>query len=213
MMSERTLVTIIGWFVTFFLGIISTLIIQRMFSKKKIIGWSVMNEVEWIPKIISESLEIPIKILVEDSENESLSSVQVKVGNVGNEEIDTFNTDAKIISHAITNDLGAYNDNVLFTKTNDSKCKLSLDFINCRKFIDLEFLIGNYALESISLDFASKGVSLKKTETSKLMEMLLSEAPIKAFGFGLLGVKYDPSASALFEIAQELKKISNKINR
>jgi hypothetical protein len=86
-------VTIVGWGVTFILGIALTLITQHFKRKKKQIGWSLVSESNLLSHSTQEALEletgfgVPVSVLVGNNQVSDLSTVRIKVGNTGNIEL------------------------------------------------------------------------------------------------------------------------------
>jgi len=207
--------TLGGWIATFILGILSSVLMQKLVADKKIIGWSVLSENEVFSEKISENFSLPVKIIVNNSESNSLSSLQLRVGNVGNVTIDKlkiiikFNKGCNILYKRFINDLGAYHEHIASTMT-ENIFILNLEFINRAQVIDLDFLLGNYEMGSVFLDFSAPGVEKRKKESTRWD---LPEGILRGFALGLLGIRYDPSVIPLTEIATELKSINNKLKR
>lgn len=207
--------TPVGWVVTFLLGIISAVIIQRMTRKKKVISWSLLSESELFSENIAEQTSLPIKVMVGDSENTSLSAVNLRIGNTGNEVISdlnihtTFNEGATVLKHEIENPLGEYARHVS-RSTKSNELKLNLKFINPKQIIDLEVLLGDYSPGSIVVDLAAPGVELRRQATGRWD---ISTSILKSIALSIAGIRYDPTVSPLTELAETMRAISKRLDR
>ncbi|MEM7625977.1 MAG: hypothetical protein AAF333_10135 [Planctomycetota bacterium] len=206
--------TPVGWVVTFVFGIASTIIIQRISRKKKQISWSLLSEAELFSQQVAESTSMPVKVIVGESENTSLSAVNMRIGNTGNEVINEvsmlikFNDGAAILKHEIENDLGEYGKNVCRDAQGPS-LRIEFKFINPKQIIDLEILLGDYLPGSTQLDCAAPGVELRQQAMGRWD---LSVGIFKSFAMGIAGIRYEPTVVPLIEVAETLRAISKKVD-
>ena len=63
-MDTTQWLTAAGWVVTFLLGLISAITVQRYITKKKIIGWSILGETELFSSKLAESFQVPVTVTV-----------------------------------------------------------------------------------------------------------------------------------------------------
>ena len=100
---------------TFLLGIISgVVVVPKLTRKRQILTWAVLNEAELIPATLSKELGIPITIQVGNAQPSSLSALNVRLGNSGNEVIKdqtlvvSINEGASILNVRFSSVLGEY---------------------------------------------------------------------------------------------------------
>ncbi len=209
--------TPIGWVVTFILGILSAVIVQRTTAKKKIVSWSVLSESELFSQSVAETASMPVKVVVGTSENTSLAAVNIRIGNTGNEVITnleipiTFNPEATLLKHGIDNNLGEYARKLSITVIG-STLNLKLPFINPKQVVDLEILLGDYTQGSVLLDLSAPGVELRRQEAGR-WDISSSTSIIKSFALSVAGIRYDPTVPPLTEVAETLRAISKKLDR
>lgn len=113
-MDTKELLTVIGWPVTVLTGIASGFIISRLTRKRQILTWAVINEIELIPRALSDTLGVPVSLQVGDARPSSLSALTIRIGNSGNETIRditlavALNPGATILNVRFSADLEAY---------------------------------------------------------------------------------------------------------
>ena len=71
-MDHKDLLTIIGWPVTFLMGMSSALLAFRLTRKRQLLAWAITDETEIIPRELSKSLGLPVSIQVGDATPASL---------------------------------------------------------------------------------------------------------------------------------------------
>jgi hypothetical protein len=73
------LITIIGWPVTFALGVAATIIAQKFTKQRKRISWSLVNESALLSEEtlqeLTEGFHVPLKIIVKGNEETNLSEL------------------------------------------------------------------------------------------------------------------------------------------
>ena len=203
---------LIGWIVTFVLGAVSAgLIVPRLTKKRKIIAWATMAETELIPKEMTEKLGIPVTLTVGAHQPKSLSVVQLRFGSGGNEIIENipvavkFGKDCQILNVRAAYDLGEYGKKLKWTEGQD-RMDLEIPFLNPRQYFELEVLISNYERGAVDVDQAVPGIELKRQQASN-WDLAISKSFARGLGLSFFGVRYDPTAQAMGEIADELKAI------
>jgi hypothetical protein len=74
------LITIIGWPVTFALGVAATIIAQKFTKQRKRISWSLVNESALLSEEtlqeLTEGFHVPLKIIVKGNEETNLSTLR-----------------------------------------------------------------------------------------------------------------------------------------
>ncbi len=216
-LSTSDIVQIVGWPVTFILGIAATLIAQRVGKKKKRISWSLVSESNFLSKEALEQINteflVPIKVLVGDVEQTDLSIVRVKVANTGNIEVEgfilnfAFGSNAKVHVGRYLGELGAYRQALHLEKTGNS-ANLNIQHINPKQSFEVEFLVGNYHSGDFNVDLSAPGVILQRTDLATLES---SKKILKSISYGAIGVKYDPNAAQTAFLVEELKKLRQVI--
>jgi hypothetical protein len=63
-MQPKDWIPVIGWFVVFILGIISGVVVPRLTLKRKIMAWGVAAETELVPRVLSQTLGVPVVLQV-----------------------------------------------------------------------------------------------------------------------------------------------------
>ena len=213
MISSDNWITIVGWLVTFIFGVLATLIVQRLSKTRKIIAWSVFNESdllsESIMQEISTGFQVPVSISVNGINEQSLSTMRIKIGNAGNIEIENikiifnFGENAQLYVGRYVGDLGAYRD-ALHLEKNDNNASLTIKHINSKQSIEVEFLVGHYNLGDITVDMAAPGIILKKVENANFD---IKAGILSSIGLGVMGIKYDPNATQTALLVEEIKKL------
>ncbi|MFH2099415.1 MAG: hypothetical protein ABIJ95_07900, partial [Pseudomonadota bacterium] len=161
--DQSAWIEIFGWIATFILGIIATLISQRVLRKKKIIGWTIVNESNLLSAAILNNIQdgfgVPIKISIGESNETTLSTIRIKIGNIGNTAIGNFTVyfkfgdSAKVYVGRYIGDLGVYQSKLSLYK-HDNEAIIKVRHINCGQFFEVEFLVGNYQSGGVVVDMA-----------------------------------------------------------
>ncbi len=146
-MDPKDFIPVIAWIVVFALGILSGgVIVPRLTKKRKIVAWASLSENELVPKQLSESLGIPVVLMVGSEKPASLSTVHVRIGSGGNELIDdleisiSFNSGGKILNVRALDDLGEFGKHVRWLH-DQNVCRMKLKFLNPDCALDMEFLV------------------------------------------------------------------------
>lgn len=215
------LVTIIGWSVTFILGIAATVLAQKLTKQRKRISWSLVNESSLLSEEslqeITEGFHVPLKVLVNGKEETNLSTLRVKVANTGNIELESIKLHFSFGENAIAyvgryiGDLGVYRQSLHLEK-NHNVATLDIAHINIGKSFEVEFLVAGYRVGDFSVDMAAPGVTLKQTDQLSL-EVGIGKAAGKALSMGLLGVKYEPTATQMSLLVNEVCQLRKVIER
>jgi hypothetical protein len=217
-MELKDWIPIAGWAVTFGLGVLSGgFIIPRLTAKRKIIDWAVLSENELIPKELSQVLGVPVVIQVGLEQPISLSTVHLRVRGGGNETIENvavrvnFIADSKVLNIRPIHELGEYGQYVQWV-FNQNSCRIEMQFLNPDAFFDLEILLSDYTLSSITVDAAAPGVRVRRKDALQL------NLPTSVFGkllsgltLDLMGIRYDPSAEPMRQIVQELRELRQQL--
>lgn len=206
-------ITIIGWSVTFVLGILLTLLTQRLSKKKKRIIWSLVGESNLLSHATQEELEtgfgVPVKVYMGENQVTDLSTVRIKVGNTGNIELQNitlnfkFGENAKVYVGRYIGDLGVYRKKLSLEKM-DNIAFLEIAHINKGQSFEVEFLVGQYQVGDIFVDMAEPGVILKRA-TSVGLETGLGR--FAHFSLGFMGIKYDPTATQTSYLVNEVRNL------
>ena len=206
----------VGWGVTFLLGIISGgLIIPRLLAKRKLLAWTA-SESDLIPKRMSEVAGIPISIRVGKEEILSLSVVTLHIGNVGNDVVEKFtvnvqfNPECKVLAVRIPGEIGAYQDKIKW-KVEGKIVKVDFDFINTGSSFEFEYILAAYEPGAVDVDCAAPNVVIKRQSGSRLQAELTKS--LLGVSWGMLGfsVKYDPTAAAMKEVAEEIRGLRRQV--
>lgn len=204
----RNIYTVVGWFVSFSLGLIASgIIVPRLTAKKKILSWAVLSENEIIPREITQTYGLSASIRLGNNEVKSLSGLKIRVGNRGNEVIKAVeivlkaNNSARILTIRESEDLGEFQKRASFS-THDNHATINFEYLNPGFFIDLEITVLEYEKSSITADGAMEGVTIIEQDSTRW------EVPASAFqffGLSILGLHYDPKVNLLHQIAEEIR--------
>lgn len=208
-MKTSDWLTVLGWFISFFLGLISALIVLNYEKKKQVIAWSIIGESNIISNEAFRGFTVPIKISVNGQEENTISTVRIRIGNSGNTEISNirlifnFGSKSNLFSGEFVQNLGAY-ANHLHLDNQGNLAILDIDYINPKQFFDIDFLVGKYEIGDVKVDMAKAGVELRKTEFTKWdLEFTVDFLEIL-----LLQIKGQDSRNYILNnIAEELSKI------
>lgn len=216
-MDYKPYIPVIGWIVTFFLGVLSAgVLVPRLTRKRKVISWAVMAETELVPRELAETLALPVVLKVGEHQLKSLSIVQIRFGSGGNELIEnvslsvSFGTDSHILKIRATSDLGEYSKKISWATETD-RFHLNVGFINPGTYFELEILLSNYERGNADVDLALPGVEIKRQQASN-WDLAMSVNLARSLGLNFFGLRYDPSARAMGEIADELKSIRKSLS-
>ncbi len=215
------LITMIGWPVTFALGVAATVLAQKFTKQRKRISWSLVNESSLLSEEslqeLSEGFHVPLKILVNGNEETNLSTLRVKVANTGNIELEniklhfSFGTNAVAHVGRYIGDLGVYRQSLHLEK-NRNVATLGIAHINNGQSFEVEFLVAGYRTGEFSVDMAAPGVTLKQTDQLSL-EAGIGKAAGHAVSVGLFGVKYEPTATQTSLLVNEVLQLRKVIER
>lgn len=213
-------IPVLGWFVTFSFGVLSGgFIVPRLTAKRKIIDWAVLSENELIPKELSKLLGVSVVMQVGQETPNSLSTIHLRIRGGGNDVIENiavrakFNPGSKVLNVRCIKDLGEYDQHVKWLLDQNS-FRLEMDFLNPDTVIDLEILLSEYVLSSVIVDGAAPQVRVRRKEALQLdLTRSILGSVVSGFGLDLFGLRYDPKASSLREIAQELRELRQHIKQ
>jgi hypothetical protein len=188
-MSSSDWVNIIGWFVSFILGTISATFVQNYFKQRKIIAWAIVGELHIIKTESFSGFNVPIKILIDNQEETSISVVKIRIGNKGNTEITNlsikldFGNPAIVYGGEFAGNLGVYRNSLRLSKSGNS-ATVDIDYINPNQDFDVDFYIGKYVIGNVYADMAKAGVELRQTKftqwdllTKTILESLAESIP------------------------------------
>lgn len=205
-------ITILGWGVAFFLGIVAKIISDYVARKRRILAWGVIEEADFVASSISEQLRVPVKLLVGGEPQDRLTTLTVRVANIGNEVIENFNVairlnqGCKVLKEASPAEFGQFG-NHCHIATMDPPRTIRFDFLNPAQELDFVFVLSGYEPGSCDLGVAAPGVRLLRRRTAgwEIPKTLLGSIALNFFG-----VRYEPNVSALHEIARELKALRSR---
>lgn len=211
-MDTKELLTVIGWPVTVLTGIASGFIISRLTRKRQILTWAVINEIELIPRALSDTLGVPVSLQVGDARPSSLSALTIRIGNSGNETIRditlavALNPGATILNVRFSADPGEYARHVQWSIDRDT-CRITAAFVNPNQNCELEVLSSGYTLGTVDIDASAPGLELRRT--SAIRWDALFNSAIKGFKLSIpfTGIGYDSGSAAMAEVAHEIKAL------
>jgi hypothetical protein len=216
-MQLKDWIPALGWVVTFALGILSGgLIVPRLTHKRTILKWALVNESEIVPRELSRLLGLPVSLSVGTASPASLSVVTLRIGSGGEEVIKDlecvvgFNPGASILNVRPSDDLGEYKRQLRWT-VEQNKCRVSAGFLNPRQAFQLEFVVSEYEQGSTDLDAAAPGLELRRQDPNKWDVPKTSF--LRGVGLSMIGVRYDPAAISMSEIAEELRAVRRHLTR
>lgn len=220
-LKAAELITIVGWPITFILGIVATIIAQKFTTQRKRISWSVVNESSLLSEEslqeITKGFHVPLKILIDGKEETNLTTLAVKVANTGNIELENitlhfaFGDSAKANVGRYLGDLGVYRKSLHLQK-NGNVATLDVSHINKGQSFEVEFLVSGYKAGDFAVDMAAPGVTLKQTDQLSL-EVGIGKAAGTAISMGLFGIKYEPTATQTSLLVNEVRSLRKVIER
>lgn len=210
-------ITVGGWFVTFVLGIIATLLTQWISKKKRTIGWSLMSESNLLSEAaveeISHGFGVPVDITVKGRNVYDLSTIRVKVANIGNIELQEivlhfhFGEFAEVYVGRYLTELGVYREALTLDKR-ANLATLTVQHINRGQSFEIEFLVGNYHAGDFTADMAKSGVTLREVSSLKLEKELRM---LQFFGLSITGIKLDRTAMQTALLVDEVRALGKSI--
>lgn len=205
--------TIVGWLATFGLGIGATLIAQRVAASRKRIGWTLVNESNLLSEAALREIEsgfgVPLQITIGGARVSDLSTIRIKLGNIGNVELKNltlhfqFGKSAKVYVGRYIGDLGVYRKKLSLQKK-DNVATIEIAHINKSQSFEVEFLVGHYRAGDLAVDMAEPGVQLKQV-TAVRLEVGLGR--FRYFSLGMFGVRYDPTATQTAYLVDEVRNL------
>ncbi len=212
--GNSDILTIVGWVVTFILGVISTIITQSFTREKKFLKWAIVSEIDLSPTHhLKAAPSVPIKILVKGIEARSVHSVQLQIVSSGNKEIQDvevqvgFGLSATLMSFSTDEDLGAWSQHVVLE--NDSKNGLiKLKHINPGQRLTLNALVKDYKTGDATIDVAAPGVAIRQ---SSVVDISLVGGVLKTASFSLMGVRLDPQVSQTALLVGEVRRLRETV--
>jgi len=210
-------ITMVGWAVTFGLGILLTILTQKLKKKKKQIIWSLVAESNLLSHATQEELEtgfgVPVIVHMGNNQVTDLSTVRVKVGNTGDVELQNitlhfkFGENAKVYVGRYIGDLGVYRKKLSLAKI-DNVATLEIAHINKGQSFEVEFLVGQYQIGDVYVDMAESGITLKRSTNLRLEAGL---GRFQHFSLGFWGVKYDPTATQTAYLVEEVRGLRRSL--
>lgn len=160
-------INVLGWFVSFILGTISATLVQNYFRQRKIISWAAIGESNIITDKAFSSFSVPVKILINNQEETSISIVKIRIKNSGNTEIDqvtiqlNFGSNANLYGGNFSGKLGVYRNHLRLNQIGNT-ADIEIDYINPNQYLDVDFYVGKYIIGEVEADMAKSGVKLKE---------------------------------------------------
>lgn len=214
-METADYIAIIGWPITFVLGLLSSLVVQRATKKKKIIAWALVGESNILSEEVLTGFGVPIKVLVNNQEEANLSTIRVRIGNKGNIEITNakipfaFGHNAVVHVGQFISDIGTYSKKVRLSKQGNTAI-LEMDHINPGQSFDIEFLVGNYNIGDLIVDMAEPGVELRQTESTRWD---FPKGIGESFVLDIFGFRIDPTARNTGLIVEEMRNLRKVLEK
>ena len=160
-------ITIIGWIVSFALGLLSALIVQKRGKLRKVLAWSLVSESDLLSRETLDELEagfgVPIRVLIRDREETELSTIRVRVLNSGNVELQNltlhfkFGPEARVYVGRYIGDLGVFRKKLKLEK-HETTATLEIMHINPAQEFEVEFLVSKYRHDHFTVDMAEPGI-------------------------------------------------------
>jgi hypothetical protein len=202
-MEPKDFIPIIGWIVTFVLGVLSGgVIIPRLTRKRKILAWAVMSESDLIPRELSKQIGLPVVLEVGNYNPESLSIVKIRFGSAGNDVVEKitiaiyFQSGAHIIDARPASSLREYGKNGIQWNTDQNFCNLEVAFINPGKSFEFEFILSNHERGIIDVQAPAPGLGLQRTSPT-VWDVEVHPLIARSIGLSFLGIRIDPAAIAM----------------
>ena len=192
-METKDFLTLIGWPVSCLLSILAGgYIIPKLTRKRRVLSWATVSESELIPSDLADTSAIPIKVEINGVSPRSVTLVTIRVGNSGNDVMEKIsvaisaNPTCSIHYLKPTEDLGEFWQHIdCFVE--GSKGKLAFAFLN---------------------PGTGPGIEVRRQQLERWQ---VSTSVLRSVGLSFIGVRYDPSAASLLEIATELKAIRRSL--
>lgn len=212
-MQWKDWIPVIGWPITFVLGIASASIVARLTRKRQLLIWALVSESELVPRELSKRLGLPVTIQVGNANPASLTIVVIRIGNGGNEVIQNvsiaagFNDGAAILNIRPVSDLGEYQKQISWS-IEQNRSKIAAAFINPGRTFELEFLLTNYEMGSADVDAAAPGLEVRRRDPATALEisssLWRSISPIWPIVGGL---RFNAREVSMSEIAEEIRAL------
>ncbi len=215
-LSTTNIIAIIGWGVTFVLGVIATLTTQRFLKEKKKLTWAITNENDFSPSqhLRPGATAPPIKILVGGVEADAVHSVQVQIANSGNKEVEgvtavlRFGDKAQILNLSLQGELGAWKQFVTLVHDKNEGL-LEFKHINPKQKIIIDAMVMNYTAGGATVDASAPGVFVSQStaiDVSRFGNALIGNV-LRTASFSMLGVRLDPQVTQTALLVEEVRNL------
>lgn len=184
--NTTNVVTIVGWLVTFGLGLVSALLVQRYSKARKKLTWSVVSESNLLARDALDQLQsgfgVPVQVLINGEPQTELSTIRIRIASESNVEVQpvklfiNFGVNALVHVGKYVGDSSAYGKMLTLTRHAD-RAELSVNHINPSENFDVEFLVANYQCGNVVVDMAEPGVTLRLAKLQQGVP-LLARAPV-----------------------------------
>ncbi len=218
--NTRDILIMSGWIITFFFGIVATLITQRYSKERKVLSWTVSSESDVLSgntmSALSGAFGVPLKILVDGKDEPSISTVRLKIANTGNTELKKiklhFNFGDLATAHVgqIVGEVGVYKDELKMSR-DGNKAEIEINYINKGQSFEVEFLVGKYIRGDVCVDMAAPGVEFKQADKVQL-EAALTRVGVEIMSIGLPGISYNKTYQTS-NLINEVKLLRSTIEK
>jgi len=215
-LDTKDLLTLVGWPVTLVLGILSGgVVIPRLTKKRKVLAWAIMSEADLVPRELSNVLGLPVVLQVGGEQQDSLSTVTIRLGNAGNEPMEnisivaTFGKAARVLNVRPAADLGEYAKHVSWS-VSGNRCQVDAKFVNAGFHFELDFVLSAYEPDSADVDAPTLGVKVQRRDPTRWE---IPRSWLHGFGLNLFGLQYRSADASMAEIASELGALRRLLSR
>ncbi len=216
-------VTIFGWPISALLALGVGILVGRFNRPKKRLIWSVMSEARLVDEQSMKDAPTPLRVTIGDSVVQNVALVRVRLGNGGNQEIigakahivfpDGALVHAARLGSAELN--GAFSRTVAFTIAG-SRVEVTFEHINPNRNVDVDLLVSGYPGGALTIEMAEPGVEVIRRESSwwaRPITGVFGQFTAVSLDVAGVGVRYNPAAPALMEMADEMRRLRVAVAR
>ncbi|MCC7387590.1 MAG: hypothetical protein IT431_02350 [Phycisphaerales bacterium] len=212
------------------LGIVATLIVQRVSKKRKVLGWALGQELAIIEADnagnAASTFDVPIKLNIGSVELDRVHVIAFRLANTGNVVIEGLDPailvpEASCLAAKVVGDLGEFAKHVSLHKGRD-RVDVHVDHLNPGAAFEVQLLVSDYRIGSGRVDAAAPGLTVKRQGVPSLsadaaratrLSASLSLGILGGLVEGLLHAGGSPSRQDSSELSTAVRQLAETVDQ
>lgn len=206
-----------GLALAFVLGAVTAIyVLFRWGQDRKRLRWEDTEKWRGVPQQLSEIVAVPVELRVGEHEVRSLSLVSVLLTAKGNSTLESIagvimtNPESEILGVRILEALEQIGN--MSYRVDSHMCLLNITTLQPGDTALIEMAVRDYEDGSLNVELSDPQIRVRRSWTVGMIWRRIWSWR-RNVGIGILGVRYDPSARALFIVIEELRTIRAMITR